>query len=243
MIYICFSSLLGLCIGSFLNVLIYRIPKEKSIIFPSSSCFKCNTKLKFYHNIPVFSWFFLKAKCAYCGFKISFTYPFVELSTAFIFIAVFFKLGMGLEFFLISLCFSFLLALSVLDIFYKSVPDSLNIIALSLAVLSFDIVQSFKDALLFGGGFSFLRFYLSYILKKEAAGEGDTPTFGVIGAILGVKLGLIAVYLSAIYALIFFFFKRVKTLPYIPFLFAALLSVYFFENFFNSFMDKILWIN
>ncbi|MBQ7270185.1 MAG: prepilin peptidase, partial [Campylobacter sp.] len=71
--------ILGLCIGSFSNVLIYRLPRNESINFPASHCTSCNTPLRFYHNIPLFSWIFLRGKCAFCKEKISFQYPLVEL--------------------------------------------------------------------------------------------------------------------------------------------------------------------
>jgi len=70
--------LFGISIGSFLNVIIHRIPKEESIVFPASHCPKCNKSLKWYHNIPLFSWIFLKGKCAFCKESISFRYPIIE---------------------------------------------------------------------------------------------------------------------------------------------------------------------
>jgi leader peptidase (prepilin peptidase)/N-methyltransferase len=75
--FLFFYGLIGLLIGSFLNVVIIRVPKEENIAFPSSHCIKCNHPLKWYHNIPVFSWIFLKGKCAFCGEKISIQYPIV----------------------------------------------------------------------------------------------------------------------------------------------------------------------
>ncbi len=83
----------GILIGSFLNVVIYRIPKNESIVFPSSKCQSCGNSLKWYHNIPIFSWVFLGGKCAFCKDKISVQYPVVEFVTGLIFVAIYMKLG------------------------------------------------------------------------------------------------------------------------------------------------------
>jgi leader peptidase (prepilin peptidase)/N-methyltransferase len=77
-----FVAVLGLIIGSFLNVVIYRIPRDQSIIKPPSHCPTCNTKLKWYDNIPILSYLLLKGKCRYCGAKISIKYPLIEILTA-----------------------------------------------------------------------------------------------------------------------------------------------------------------
>jgi len=88
-----FIFLFGISVGSFLNVLIYRIPENKSILNPPSSCPKCNNRLKWYHNIPILGWVMLGGKCAYCKEKISAQYPIVELINGIIWIAIFLKIG------------------------------------------------------------------------------------------------------------------------------------------------------
>jgi len=232
----------GLLIGSFANVLIIRIPKEESVVFPSSHCVKCNTKLKWYHNIPLFSWIFLKGKCAFCSEKISIQYPLVELASAFLFLICYLK-EQDLVFALISGgVFVLLLALSLIDLIYLEVPDSLNLLALSLAfVHDENILQNFQNALLFAGGFSFLRFYVSYLAKKEAMGEADIIIAATIGAMLGVKLGLVSIFLSALIAMPFFVFagKKDKELPFIPFLAASLFIVYCFDTFFKDILTVL----
>ena len=84
--YIFISTLLGLCIGSFLNVIIYRVPRGKGIVFTRSSCPSCERKLQPFDLIPLISWFFLKGKCRFCKTKIGFIYPFVEILTGLTFI-------------------------------------------------------------------------------------------------------------------------------------------------------------
>ena len=243
-----FVLLIGLVFGSFLNVLIARIPKNENIAFPASHCPKCNTPLKLYHNIPLFSWLFLRGRCAFCKEKISVQYPIVELLTGLIFATVFFKLGLGYMGLVIALSFSFLLALSVIDYYTKMVPDSLNLLALTTAVIAATSLQgfviNFENSLLFVGGFALLRFYLSYLMKKEALGEGDLMVAGTMGAMLGIKLGLVAIFVSALLALPIMLLMRNETdeskmVPYVPFLALALFIVYIFDFAFLDYWNSL----
>ena len=90
-IMLAFIFIIGLCVGSFMNVVILRTVSEESIVFPGSKCPKCQTPLKWYHNIPVFSYLFLRGKCGFCKEKISIQYPIVELLTAVLFVALFLR--------------------------------------------------------------------------------------------------------------------------------------------------------
>ena len=233
-------TLFGLLFGSFLNVLILRIPKDESVVFPSSHCPKCNSDLKWWHNIPLFSWLALGGKCAFCKDKISFQYPLIELSTAILFSLAYIKNGDVIHAAVVGLVFALLLGLSVIDFRYKAVPDSLNLGALTLAIFSSSaLLTNFVNALLFAGGFSLLRFYISFIIKKEALGEADIMIAATIGAMIGVKMGLFAIFLSAVIALpVFIYIKeRDYEVPFIPFLALALFIVYMFNDYFNE-----LWI-
>ncbi len=238
-------TLFGLLFGSFLNVLILRIPKEENIAFPASHCTSCNTNLKWYHNIPVFSWLFLGGKCAFCKDKISIQYPIIELLTALLFAGVYYKLENLPYSFIAGLVFALLLALSLIDLRYKAVPDSLNLGALTLAVFaSPTILTNITNALIFAGGFSLLRFYVSYAIKKEALGEADIMIAATIGAMVGLKLGVFTIFLSAIIALPVFLIIKEKDyeVPFIPFLAFALFLVYMFEDFFKELIFKIYGI-
>ncbi len=267
-IILIFIAILGASIGSFLNVLIYRTPRDLNIAYPSSHCPHCNNNLKWYHNIPIFSWIFLQGKCAYCKEKISLRYPVVELLSALIFLLIFLKNGVNPYSFLLSLTFALLLALSLIDFEYKAVPDSINLSALTLSFFtSSNIVQNLINALLLAGAFSLLRFYVSYYvslkeefhLKRrlksapwlksyfpqpvmiEAMGEGDIIVAATIGAVLGVKLSVIAIFLSAFLAIPASVFLRVSKkeaeLPYIPFLAMAFFTVYLFDEKFNTLLE------
>jgi leader peptidase (prepilin peptidase)/N-methyltransferase len=244
-----FIFILGTLIGSFLNVVIIRLPKEQSVVFPASHCVTCNAKLKPWHNIPILSWLFLRGKCAFCGESISKQYPIVELLSGIIFLLVFMKLSISLPAFGIAVVFLLLLALSVIDFYYKMVPDSLNLLALTLAVVSafsFEMfVQHGVNALLFAGGFTLLRFYLSYIIKKEAMGEADIMIAATMGALLGIKLTLFAIFLSAVLAMPAMLLLRNDEdeesleVPFIPFLAMATLIVFIFDTQVMNYLDSL----
>jgi leader peptidase (prepilin peptidase)/N-methyltransferase len=235
----------GLIIGSFLNVVIYRVPKNESILFPASHCPNCGHKLKPWHNIPLISWLFLKGKCAFCSQKISIRYPVIELFTGIMAILIYWKIH-KIDIFTITVFASFatLLALSIIDLDYKAVPDSLNLLALTFAFFtSPDILTNFKNALIMMGGMEALRVYVSYFLKREAMGEGDVIVAGTMGALLGIKLTLIALFLSAVFALIPSVYLRISKkeyeLPYIPFLALATFCVWLFSPWFNMIWSYI----
>ena len=244
-----FSFIFGAVIGSFLNVLILRLPINKSVVTPRSSCPTCNHIIAWYYNIPLLSYLFLKAKCAYCKTKISLQYFIIELLSASLTLALFLKLGLSLEFLYMSLLVYLSITLSFIDFKYKAVPDYLLLIILILSFFatSFPLFEAFKNAFLFAGAFVLLNFIITFyiqnikakILKdedlktQEALGEGDIPIIATIAVILGIKSGLVAIFLAAIFAIIPSIYsnivkKDIQT-PFIPYLILGMLSVYFFD--------------
>ena len=253
----------GATIGSFLNVVIFRLPRDENIAFPASHCQSCHTPLKLYHNIPILSWLFLRGKCGFCQEKISIQYPIIEILSGFIVMGVMMKIGLSYYGAGVSAVFLTLLTLAMIDFYYKMVPDSLNLLALTLAIFSVADLQmvgiNFTNALLLAGGFTLLRFYLSYYLfartrafvkpsKKpswvknynpmplyfEAMGEGDIMVAATMGALMGVQLSLVAVFLSAILALPAMLLVRgddmeSQCMPFIPFLALAAFIVFMAE--------------
>ncbi len=228
-----FATLLGASVGSFLNVLIYRLPKEKSVLYPPSACPSCGAKIKPQHNIPVLSYIFLRGRCASCGAKIGLLYPAIELSGALIFLAAYAKLGFNTSALLYASVFAFLLALSVIDIKHLVAYDSLNLATLTLAVAASPApLQAAQNAALLAGAMTLLRFYLSYPLKKEAMGEADVIVSATLGALLGVQAAFVAVFLSAFIALPVilvrqYALKKDPQMPYIPFLALAAFICFF----------------
>ncbi|MBP1679918.1 MAG: gspO [Proteobacteria bacterium] len=225
-------TIFGLCIGSFLNVAIIRLPKNESINLPASHCPICLHPLKWYHNIPLFSWLFLRGKCAFCSGAISLQYPFVELSSALIYTLCYLRLENITQALLVASVFVLLLALSIIDLRYKAVPDALSLPALILAFCVGEPLVSLQNGLMLMGAFTLLRFLVSALAKKEVMGEADIIIAGIMGALLGIKLGLIAIYISAIIALVAFMIVRKKgyELPFIPFLALGLLFTWLFDT-------------
>ncbi len=236
-----FIFIFGIIIGSFLNVVIYRIPKGESIAYPASKCQSCQTPLKWYHNIPIFSWIFLRGKCGFCGEKISIQYPIIELVTGLIAVSLFYKLGLVWYMPIVFVVFALLLALVMIDFKYMAVPDNLNLLALALAVISPNILGSLHDALLAAGGLTLLRYYLSFFLNKEAMGEGDIIVAGTMGALLGFPLFFYALFLSAILAIVPSLMAKERAVPFVPFLAMATFIVYIFDTQISSLMDFIIY--
>jgi leader peptidase (prepilin peptidase)/N-methyltransferase len=241
--FILFIFIFGLLIGSFLNVVIYRIPKGESIVFPSSKCQSCQTPLKWYHNIPIFSWLFLKGKCAFCSEKISIQYPLIEFTTGVIAVLLYDKLGLVWNLPIVFTVFTLLLALVMIDFKYMEIPDSLNLLALTLAVITPTPLESIENALLAVGGITLLRYYLTYFLNKEAMGEGDIIVAGTMGALLGFPLFFYAMFLSAILAIIpsLLAQNKEKAIPFVPFLTMATFIVYLFDSQTTAIVEFIIY--
>lgn len=231
--------ILGIVIGSFLNVVIYRIPKGESVVFPSSKCQSCLTPLKWYHNIPIFSWLFLRGRCGFCSEKISVQYPLIELITGLIAVALFYKLGLVWFMPVVFAVFTLLLALVMIDFKYMEIPDSLNLLALALALINPMVLDSLQNALMAAGGLALLRYYLSYFLNKEAMGEGDIIVAGTMGALLGFPLFFYALFIAAILAIVPSLLAKENAVPFVPFLAMGTLIVYLFDTQVDA---LVMWI-
>ena len=225
--------IIGLIFGSFLNVLIYRLPLDISLFKPlGSTCTHCQHRIKWHENIPILSYLLLKGKCSNCSKPISMVYPFVELSTALVTLLLYMNYWLNWELIVTISLFYTLIVLSFIDLKYKAVPDYLLIIAV---ILTF-IVGDLMDILIFAGGFALLElivtFYIQNVKAKitknkdletqSALGEGDIPIAGVIGGLLGLHLGISAIFLAALLGLSLSIYnllskKEIET-PFIPFL-------------------------
>ena len=219
----------GIMIGSFLNVVIYRIPKGESIVFPSSKCQSCQTSLKWYHNIPIFSWVFLGGKCAFCKEKISAQYPIVEFLTGIIFVALYFKLGLVWYLPFVAASFAALLALVMIDFKYMAVPDNVNFAALIFALIQPEFLNGLMYAAIAAGGLYLIGLLSSLIARKQAMGGADVIVAGTMGALLGFPNFFVAIFLSAILAMIPALIWRDKGVPFVPFLALATFIVYLYD--------------
>lgn len=193
-----FIFILGLAIGSFLNVCIYRIPhSDMSIYSPRRSfCPACNQTIKFYDNIPLLSYLFLRGKCRHCSAKISVLYPIVELGTAVLFLVMYYQFGNTLKFLHALIFISVMIPIFVIDAQHYIIPNALSLTGLVLGVVivsaiayqdkSVDYLRERLIGFVAGGVVIWLIAFIgSAILRKKAMGMGDVKLMAVIGLFLG----------------------------------------------------------
>ncbi len=203
---VAFFFLLGVIFGSFANVVIVRMPEGESVVSPSSACRKCGTKIPWYHNIPIVSWFVLRGKCYKCAAKFSFRYPLVEIIMGLLFAWTFYVFGLNwslLEYLIFVFC---LVTASVIDIDHMILPDKFTlsgiVIGLVGAAINPDPHRVFLDSfigVILGGGFLWAVAYIYYVLRKrEGMGGGDIKLLAWIGAVLGWKAIPIVILLSSL---------------------------------------------
>ncbi|HIP29091.1 MAG TPA: prepilin peptidase [Sulfurovum sp.] len=231
----------GIMIGSFLNVVIYRIPNNESIAFPASKCQSCQTPLKWYHNIPIFSWLALGGKCGFCSDPIAKQYPIVEFITGLIFVALYMKTGLVWYLPFVAASFAALFALVMIDFKYMAVPDSVNFAALAFALVQPDILNALMYAALAAGGLYLVGLFSSLIARKQAMGGADVIVAGTMGALLGFPNFFVAIFLSAALAIIPAMIWRDKGVPFVPFLALATFIVYLYDTQASQLLDTIIY--
>ncbi len=184
-----FLFLLGAAFGSFLNVCIHRIPKGESIVFPSSRCPSCGSRIAPYDNLPLVSYFILRGRCRHCGSRISIQYPVVEGISGLFLILLFLRFGWSLKVPVYFLFLSALLVIAFVDARKGIIPDSISIPLLVLGLLLSPLTTGLKEALfgaLLGGGLLLSIAILYYhFTGKEGMGGGDVKLLAMIGAFLG----------------------------------------------------------
>jgi leader peptidase (prepilin peptidase)/N-methyltransferase len=193
---------LGGIMGSFLNVCIYRIPREGSIVRPGSRCPACTAAIRAYDNIPLVSYLMLRGRCRRCGEAISIRYPLVELITAALFAAFFRIYGLSLELAASLVLVCLLTVISFIDLDFMIIPDVLSLGGLALGVAlsffrpSFGIVDSLTGVLVGGGVLFAIAKGYELLRKREGMGLGDVKLLGMIGAFCGIE-GVVFTLVSA----------------------------------------------
>ncbi len=233
--------ILGIIVGSFLNVVIYRIPLEENIAFPPSHCPSCKTPLKWWHNMPIVSWIMLGRKCAFCKTHISARYPIIELLTGVLFLLLYLKIGLVWYLPFVFASFASLLALSMIDFDYMAVPDSVNVSALIFALIKPDFIHTALNALIASIGLYAAGRLASKLAKKDAMGSADVIVAGTMGALLGFPMFFAAIFLSALLALIPSLIHREKGVPFVPFLTLGTLIIYIFDKEAYTLLTKVLY--
>jgi len=191
--------LFGIVIGSFLNVLIFRIPKQEEFVKTRSHCMTCGHQLAWYDNIPLFSWLSLKGKCRYCGAPISPQYPIIEAVNGILYVCIFLIKGFTADAVLISLLASMLLALSVIDFRTFEIPFGFQIAIGVLAIAH--LALHYTDWAEYVIGFFAVSLVLEILLlasKGRAIGGGDVKLMATCGLFLGWKLIILAFIVGCI---------------------------------------------
>ena len=223
------AAILGLMIGSFLNVIIYRMPRNESIVFPGSHCTSCNTPIKWYHNIPGFSYFILGGKCANCKSKFSIRYPFIEGLTGALCFWGFYHYSFY-EAMLFIVVVSSLIVISFIDIDYMIIP-LLFILISGGAIITYNFIVTDQcthsmwgiiTGICYLGGVSLLT---KGMFKKETMGMGDLQLIAVLGAWLGPVNTAATIFAGSLTTLAAFGIvllisgkKENRALPFGPFL-------------------------
>jgi leader peptidase (prepilin peptidase)/N-methyltransferase len=244
---------IGACLGSFMNVLTYRLPRGLNIALPPSSCTKCGQKIKIYDNIPILSWFILGGKCRNCKTRISLMYPLTELATALLFLACYLKFGLTLEMLHACAVVFFMLAAAFADVFTAAdenfecgiIPDSLNMVGFIAGfALSWALHGTYTFPL-YGALTGFFGLFIpSYLFKvirkKEGMGGGDMKLMAVVGVMLGIKSIFFVIFasafLGAVFGIALQLVSRQKNimLPFGPFIAAASIIYLFYAPVFDA---------
>jgi leader peptidase (prepilin peptidase)/N-methyltransferase len=243
-LYSFYAFIVGCMIGSFLNVVILRLPLEKNLVSDRSGCPKCGTQLKWYHNIPVFSFLVLRGRCAFCGQRISWRYPLIEILTGLIaywLLPDHLHMGnLGIYLFFISIACVFICHFFI-DIDHQLLLDKLNIYLL-IFIIPYVVFNYHWIHWLLGGTLGFgvplLVTWLFYKIRGQVGlGGGDIKLFGILGLLLGPMGIFFTIFLScfvgAIVGLIMIAMKKTtkeKTLPFGPsIILVASFQIYFPE--------------
>jgi leader peptidase (prepilin peptidase)/N-methyltransferase len=267
-LFIIISSLVflfGACIGSFLNVCIYRIPLEESIVMPRSHCPHCDKLIAWYDNIPILSWFVLGARCRHCKKPISPRYLLIETLTAFLFTMVWLQYGLSIYTPIYWIVIAGLVVATFIDFEHYIIPDRISLggIALGLIVSfilpelhSFNtlfsqttrwqgLIQSAIGVVSGAGTLWMVAIIGRMIFKKDAMGLGDVKLLGAIGAFLGWRAVVFTIVISSfvgsivgITLIIFGGREWQSKIPYGPYIaLAAILWIFFGPDFWNAYID------
>lgn len=249
-----FLFVIGTIIGSFLNVLIYRIPHGISLISPRSFCDQCKTTLYWYENVPIVSYLLTLGKCKHCNARYPVIYTLIELATGLLFVCIYTYTQNNLHFIYLSSLLSILMAICIIDIKYYMIPDKLLITA---AVISFiyyiyaagtGIFDYLLSALIVFSILFGIRIVSRYIFGREAFGFGDVKLGALLGFILGCKAALWAIFFGFIIAglviLILAVLRKIKRnsyIPFGPFLISGMVTYMFFGEFIILWYIYLFW--
>lgn len=233
------SFIFGTVFGSFYNVAGYRLPREESLIKPSSHCPKCNHKLGPLELIPIISYIFLRGKCKNCKEKISAFYPIFELITGLLFMISYLVFGYSIDFVIAITFISMLIIIIISDYQTMIIPDSALIVFSILLIVELffkngiNVYLNILDAII-----SLLIMFLlkklgDFMFKKESMGGGDIKLMAVIGLVLGYKMAIITIFIAAFVGLIpsiyVLYKEKTNIIPFGPFLSISAIIILLFK--------------
>jgi leader peptidase (prepilin peptidase)/N-methyltransferase len=203
-IILTFTAILGLCVGSFLNVVIARLPAGRSIAYPGSACPRCGKSIAWYDNLPVLSYALLRGRCRNCWKSISWRYPAVEIACGILFVLAYrrFEPGTALASALIFL--AGLVAITAIDLDHQIIPDVLSLPGIALGILfslapdGIGWAPALLGILLGGGVFLVIIVASTLVIGQAGMGVGDVKLGAMLGAFLGWKLALLSILLSVL---------------------------------------------
>jgi leader peptidase (prepilin peptidase)/N-methyltransferase len=236
-------ALTGLMIGSFLNVVIYRVPLNMSLSFPGSRCPSCEHALLWYHNIPLWGYLVQKGRCAHCQSKISLIYPLVEIVSAFVLCLMYWHFGHTVLFYKMSFLMLMMAVLAIIDYQFHIIPDKIILFSFPFAFL-FTGLQGweFLTAGIFGFLIGGLGMFLIAVIgriayKKDAMGGGDIKLAALLGLFLGWEALLFTLFTAFILMTVIGWIgiavrkmQRGNEIPMAPFLTVAVITCVFFEH-------------
>lgn len=238
----------GLTVGSFLNVCIYRMPREESIIKPRSHCPQCKKLIRWYDNIPLVSYIILGGKCRYCNKRISFQYFIVELLTGTLFVLFYNNFGLTVTSIIYAVFVCGLIVATFVDFNFRIIPDEINIGGIILGLIVsfiYPYLHSTNNHLLglyraflgiiVGGGIIWITGVIGdFIFKKETMGGGDVKLLAMIGAFLGWKIAILTFFIAPVLGAVVGIIIKLKTksslIAYGPYLSIASIIALFWND-------------
>lgn len=246
------AGLFGAVIGSFLNVCIYRIPAEESIVRPASRCPQCGNPIRWHDNIPIIGWLALRGKCRDCGKDIPVRYAVVEALTALVSIALFLKFGPTMKFISAFAFSAVLIVITFIDLDHQIIPDVISLPGIPIfflaAVLFMGLpwLESLIGVLIGGGVLYLIAFFYYLFTRREGMGGGDIKLLAMMGAFLGWKsllfILLVSSFLGAIVGMGLMAFKGANmkyAVPFGPFLAIAAVAYIFYGHILYNFL--LMW--
>jgi leader peptidase (prepilin peptidase)/N-methyltransferase len=217
------AAVAGLCVGSFLNVCILRLPKEQSLISPPSTCPQCGQRIAWYDNIPLVSWIALRGKCRRCGNAISAQYPLIEALVGALWLAAYLKYGVSVHALAGALFCTILLGIGITDARHYLIPDEFTWGGLGIG-LALSLVggwQGFLQAVI-GAAVGFGLLYAvgaagRWLFKEEAMGGGDIKMMAMVGSFVGWKGVLLTIFAGALLGTLIFVPLSLRKKRLVPF--------------------------